>query len=287
VSSDVAAASRLAVWGDPIDHSRSPELHDAAYRLLGLDWRYDRRQVDEAGFDAALDGLDGTWRGLSLTMPLKECAYARATTLDDDARLTGAVNTLLLGGEIRGFNTDVGGLASALLAGGLGSARTARVLGGGATARSALVSLLRLGIDAVELRTRRPEQAAELAGFAERIGLQATTAELGSAAASPSVDVTVSTLPGTAELPDAVTTALARQGGPLFSAAYAPWPTALVRSWTDAPVLNGLEMLLHQAIRQIRIFLHGDPAHELRDEAAVLAAMRAAIPAPGAETTSR
>ncbi|MBS1907146.1 MAG: shikimate dehydrogenase [Actinobacteria bacterium] len=272
-----AAAARLAVWGDPIDHSRSPELHGAAYRLLGLDWEYGRRRVDEAGFDAALDGLDDSWRGLSLTMPLKERAFARADALDEDALLTGAVNTLLRGDGLRGFNTDVGGLTSALLAGGAGSARTARVLGGGATARSALVSLLRLGVDAVELRTRRSAQAAELAGFAERIGLCATTAELGSEAVPSNVDLTVSTLPGSAVLPDEVSAALAGQGGALFSAAYAPWPTALVRAWTDAPVLSGLEMLLHQAVRQIRIFLHGTPELELPDEPAVLAAMRAAL----------
>lgn len=269
--------SRLAVWGDPIDHSRSPELHGAAYRLLGLDWEYDRRRVDAAGFDAALDGLDATWRGLSLTMPLKERAHARADALDDDARLTGAVNTLLLGEEIRGFNTDVRGLTAALLAGGLASARTARVLGGGATARSALVSLLRLGVDLVELRTRRSEQAEELARFAQHIGLQATTTRLDSAAAPLPADLTVSTLPGGAALPESVMAALAQQGGALFSAAYAPWPTPLAQAWTDAPVLTGLEMLLHQAVAQIRIFLHGTPEEALTDEPAVLEVMRAAL----------
>jgi len=273
----VTSPSRLAVWGDPIDHSRSPDLHNAAYRLLGLDWEYGRRQVDEAGFDEALDSLDATWRGLSLTMPLKERAHARAHALDDDARLTGAVNTLLLGEEIHGFNTDVSGLTSALLAAGLAQVRTARVLGGGATARSALVSLLRLGVDEVELRTRRPEQAEELAGFAQRIGLKATTNELGSGSPPPSVDLTVSTLPGSAALPDDVMTVLAREGGALFSAAYAPWPTALAQAWTDAPVLTGLEMLLHQAVAQIRIFLNGAPDAALPDEPAVLGVMRAAL----------
>lgn len=271
------AAFRLAVWGDPIAHSQSPALHGAAYRHLGLEWEYGRRQVDATGFAAAVDALDSSWRGLSLTMPLKEPAFARADEFDDDARLTGAVNTLLLGEQVRGFNTDVAGLAAALAAGGLDGARTARVLGGGATARSALVSLLRLGVAEIEVRTRRPAQAAELVGFAERIGLRASAADLGSDAVPSSVDLTVSTLPGGAALPDAVMTVLAGQGGALFSAAYAPWPTALVRVWTDAPVLNGLEMLLHQAIRQIRIFLHGTEERALPDEQAVLAVMRAAM----------
>lgn len=271
-------AFRLAVWGDPIGHSRSPQLHGAAYRVLGLDWEYGRRQVDTAGFDAALHSLDDDWRGLSLTMPLKECAFVRADVLDDDARLTGAVNTLLLRGEgIRGFNTDVGGLAAALVAGGLGSARTARVLGGGATARSSMVSLLRLGVAEVEISARRLDQATELVAFGERIGLRCSATVLGAAQTPAAVDLTVSTLPGTVVLPEAAAAALAGQGGALFSAAYAPWPTALAQTWSDAPVLNGLEMLLHQAVRQIRIFLHGTPDQVLPDETAVLAAMRSAM----------
>ncbi|KTR82004.1 shikimate dehydrogenase, partial [Microbacterium testaceum] len=108
-------ATRLAVWGDPIDHSRSPSLHAAAYRELGLDWDYGRERVGEAAFPTRIEELDASWRGLSLTMPLKQVAARTAVALDDDARLTGAVNTFLLAPEgPLGFNTDVGGLARAL-----------------------------------------------------------------------------------------------------------------------------------------------------------------------------
>ncbi|MGB4136175.1 MAG: shikimate dehydrogenase [Microbacterium sp.] len=267
--------NRLAVWGDPIAHSRSPQLHAAAYALLGLDWEYGRRRVDAGGFSAAVEALDGSWRGLSLTMPLKEAARAHADSVDEDAALTGAVNTLLLGERNRGFNTDVAGLAAALADAGLGASRRARILGAGATARSTLVSLLRLGVENVEVMARRPEQIAELIVFGERIGLACTAAAIGEAARP--VDLTVSTLPGSAVLPDDVTRLLARNGGALFSAAYAPWPTALAAAWTDAPVVTGLEMLLHQAVLQIRIFLHGDAERALPDERAVLAVMRDAL----------
>ena len=68
-------ARHCAVWGSPIRHSLSPVLHRAAYAALGLhDWSYDRREVDAAAFAGAFAGLDETWRGLSLTMPLKEVA---------------------------------------------------------------------------------------------------------------------------------------------------------------------------------------------------------------------
>ncbi|MFZ8477667.1 hypothetical protein ACO1MN_15510, partial [Staphylococcus aureus] len=77
--------TRLAVWGDPIGHSRSPALHAAAYRELGLPWAYGRQRVTEAGFPAAVENLDATWRGLSLTMPLKNVAARSAVSLDDAA----------------------------------------------------------------------------------------------------------------------------------------------------------------------------------------------------------
>src|SRR5690349_19962063 len=64
-------AAHLAVLGSPIAHSRSPQLHQAAYRVLGLDWSYERREVTDDGLAVFLGGLGAGWRGLSLTMPLK------------------------------------------------------------------------------------------------------------------------------------------------------------------------------------------------------------------------
>ena len=66
-------AHRCAVLGKPIAHSLSPVLHNAAYKALGLDdWAYERHEVGESDLDGFLRGLDPTWRGLSLTMPLKK-----------------------------------------------------------------------------------------------------------------------------------------------------------------------------------------------------------------------
>ncbi|MDQ4212765.1 shikimate dehydrogenase [Microbacterium capsulatum] len=268
-------AFRLAVWGDPIDHSRSPQLHGAAYAALGLDWEYGRRRVDADGFDDAVNSLDGTWRGLSLTMPLKERARAWADTVDDDAALTGAVNTLLLGESSRGYNTDVGGLVQALRENGLGEISTARILGAGATARSALVTLARLGAGSTEIVARTPAKASALIDLAEQLGIRCVAVPFGTAVAP--VDVTVSTLPsGTVPDPHVVS-ALASNGGALFDAAYAPWPSALAAGWSDATIVSGIEMLLQQAVLQVRIFVQGDPAAPLPDEAAVVGVMRAAL----------
>lgn len=268
-------AEHLAVWGDPIEHSRSPELHHAAYAELGLPWSYERRRVDAAGFTAALNELDESWRGLSLTMPLKEEAFRAADERDRAAELTRAVNTLLLAdGQRRGFNTDVGGLVDAFRAHGVEGIATARILGAGATAASALVALAELGATAVDVRARRPERAAGLFDIGEQLGIRVTAAGLSDS--TDSVDATVATLPTGTALDEPVADGLAETGGVLLDAAYAPWPSPLAARW-EAPVISGLHMLLHQAVRQVRIFVAGAPEIPLPDDAAVVAVMRAAL----------
>ncbi|MFJ4225134.1 shikimate dehydrogenase family protein [Microbacterium sp. NPDC089695] len=267
--------TRLAVWGDPIAHSRSPQLHAAAYRVLGLDWEYGRRRVDAAGLETALASLDESWRGLSLTMPLKEGAHRVADDRDRHADLTGAVNTLLLGDRIRGFNTDVGGIVDALHEDGLGQVSHVRILGAGATAASALVAVAEMGAQRVDLRARRPERAAPLLLLAEELGIDADVTPF-DGGAEATVDLTVATLPGGSVLGEELVEPLATAGGVLFDVAYAPWPSSLATVW-PGEVISGLGMLLHQAVRQIRVFQHADPSIPLDDEAAVLTAMRAAL----------
>lgn len=266
---------RLAVWGDPIAHSKSPALHAAAYAVLGLDWEYGRRRVAASELAPALAELDESWRGLSLTMPLKEEAFRAAAARDRHAELTGAVNTLLLGEEPAGFNTDVGGVVDALADAGIVEARTVRLLGAGATAASALVAASDIGVRRAEVRARRPERARGLVALGERLGVAVEVRSFADDVAD--ADLTIAALPNGAALDPPLVRALAEHGGALFDVAYAPWPSALAAGWSDAPVVSGLGMLLHQAVRQIRVFLEGDPQQPLEDEASVISAMRAAI----------
>lgn len=273
--------TRLEVWGDPIAHSRSPQLHAAAYAVLGLPWEYGRRQVSEASFEDELARLDGTWRGLSLTMPLKSAAFAAATELDRRAELTGAANTLLLDADgPRGFNTDVGGIVRALEDVGITAVPTARIVGAGATATSALVALAELGADLVEVVARRPEAVVPLQKLGVRLGLDVAAASF-AASAHADVPLTIATLPGDARVEDAAADALANSGGLLLDVVYGHWPTGLAEAWERAggPARSGLGMLLHQAALQVRVFVSGDPDAPLEDEGAVIAAMRAAVEA--------
>lgn len=270
---------RLAVLGSPIAHSRSPALHRAAYDLLGLDWEYTAIEMDGARLAEFLDSRDDSWRGLSLTMPLKQDVLPLLDEVDELATLTGAANTVLLtDGVRRGFNTDVGGIVRALGDAGCERVGHGVLVGGGATAASALAAMAELGAASVQVLLRRTEAGASIVDLGARLGLRVDVHPIAALATLDDADLVVSTLPGGAD-PGVVASAALRRRTTLFDVAYAPWPTRLVSQWLeeDGTVVHGLEMLLHQAVLQVRIFTSGDPFQALPDEDAVLDVMRRSL----------
>ena len=156
-----APVQRAAVLGDPIEHSLSPVLHTAAYEALGLTgWHYDRRRVGAAELAGVVAELGQEWRGLSLTMPLKEAAFDVATEVSERARRARSINTLVrrADGGWAADNTDVIGIHRAL---GLGETELPRatVLGAGATARSAVVALAGTVSGSIRVAARDPRKA--------------------------------------------------------------------------------------------------------------------------------
>ncbi|MRG58559.1 shikimate dehydrogenase [Agromyces sp. CFH 90414] len=275
-------ARRLAVLGKPIEHSKSPALHAAAYGVLGLDWTYTSIEVDGAGLPELLAGLDASWRGLSLTMPLKQDVIPLVERIDRVASLTGAVNTVLFEADGRrlGFNTDVGGIVRALHEAGVDRVGRGAILGAGATAASVLAAIAELGCHEVDVFVRTPARAEPLVILGRALDVEVRVAEDGLAALARAgaADLVVSTVPGGTELPHEASVDL-RRAATLFDVAYDPWPSRLATSWLDAGgrVVPGIGMLLHQAVLQVRIFVTGDPGTPLPDEAAVVDVMRAAV----------
>ncbi|MGX5694640.1 shikimate dehydrogenase [Agromyces soli] len=273
--------TRLAVLGSPIAHSKSPALHRAAYRRLGLDWDYDAIEVAGAGLPGFIDGLDASWRGLSLTMPLKQDVLPLLDSADALVELTGAANTVVLhDGRRLGFNTDVGGIVRALGESGVTGVHAGVLIGAGATAASALVAMAELGAAHVRVLVRREGAAAPLVELGRRAGLVVDERPIASLATlgSDEAELVISTVPGGSELGAAPPPELVA-GAVLLDVAYDPWPSRLGAAWLDGGgrVVHGLGMLLHQAVLQVRAFVGGDPATPLADEASVVAAMRAAI----------
>ncbi len=239
-----------AVLGSPIAHSLSPALHRAAYAHLGLDWDYERHEVVAAELAGFVAGCGPDWRGLSLTMPLKEAALELGE-VDELARLAGASNTLIFDGGVRRlYNTDVGGLVNALTAGGVAAER-ATIVGSGATARSSLVSLARLGVAEVTVVARTPAKAAVLVPLAERLGVRVRL-QPWEELVGPT-DLLVSTV--NAGAADDRADELAGASAAVFDVIYHPWPTPLAQAAVtrDRVVLNGLDLLVHQAVLQIEL----------------------------------
>lgn len=249
-----------AVLGHPIEHSLSPVLHRAAYLELGLAWTYERCDVTAEGLPDFLEGLDSSWVGLSLTMPLKAAVLPLLDEVDDLALATGAANTVVLvDGRRLGFNTDVEGLVAALDEQDAGRG-SATVLGAGATARSAVAALARRGAPIVTAYARRPESADDLrsAAAACAVDLEVLPWEL--AADGLAADVVVSTVPRGAA--DGLAAQVPQRPGTLLDVVYDPWPTALATAWTEhgGRVASGLDLLVHQAVGQVRLMTGRTPS---------------------------
>ncbi|XAS62689.1 shikimate dehydrogenase [Micrococcaceae bacterium Sec5.8] len=276
---------RAAVLGHPISHSKSPALHRAAYDFLGVALDYAAVDVTEDALPAFLARVrndlrqGNTWRGLSVTMPLKSAVVRELDEVRGVARDLGVVNTVAFEatgaetGPVRlvGYNTDVAGIVNALRHAGAASAPTAVVLGGGGTSAAAIAALKILGAPAVDVFVRDVSRAAEARAAAAAVGLPVRVLPMaGVAVAAAGADVVISTLPPRAADPlaadlaqafanragdTAAETAQARPGV-LLDVAYDPWPSRIASAWQEAggAVVPGLEMLIYQAVEQVRHF---------------------------------
>ena len=264
--------------GSPIAHSQSPALHRAAYAVLGLDWTYDAIDVTAQNLAAFISSRDDSWRGLSLTMPLKREILPLLTWSDPVVGIVGAANTVLLSnGAVRGYNTDVYGVVQALRAAGVEKLGYVQILGGGATAASVVAAAHELGARRILVSVRTPANAERLAVLGAELGVDLNVRGLESTDRSLGTpDAVISTLPGGAD-PDIAFPADIREKSVLLDVAYEPWPSPLAAAWLEVggTVIGGIEMLLHQALAQVRIFVGGDASLVLPDEAEVFAAMRA------------
>jgi shikimate dehydrogenase len=245
---------RCAVLGRPVAHSLSPVLHRAAYDALGVSgWRYDAYDVDQTRLQPFIESLDPTWRGLSLTMPLKRAILPLLDDVRETARIAGVANTVLIdpAGRRTGENTDTPGFVNALRGSGVDRVGSAVIAGAGATAASAVLALARLGVREILLLARAPGKATGVQELASRLGVRLRVLEL-AAFGNPSADLLVSTLPA-----DVSPAALAGVAPVVFDVVYRPWPTPLVEAAAQrgALTLGGLDLLVHQAALQVEAML--------------------------------
>jgi shikimate dehydrogenase len=242
------------VLGSPIAHSRSPQLHLAAYRALGLDdWTYDRIECTADELPAVVGNFGPEWVGVSVTMPDKFAALRFADERTERADLVGAANTLVRTSTgWRADNTDVDGVTGAL---GEASGH-AIVVGSGGTAPAVVVGLVELGVQIITVVARNREKITAIVDLAAKVGVDARWCDIDGPEVADIVaaaDAVVNTIP--ADVAARYASVLATTPV-MLDAIYDPWPTPLASAVEAAGgrVISGLQMLLHQAFAQVEQF---------------------------------
>jgi len=272
-----AKTKLLALIGDPVGHSLSPAMHNAAFAADGLDFVYVALNVGADDLPAAVRGAAALGlRGFNVTMPHKRAMVPLVDELDEGAGISGAVNTVVIEGQkLRGFNTDGPGMVEACREAGIRlEGQGIVLLGAGGAAASIAAAFCDEGIGELHIVNRNPEHATTLADKLREAG--------------KSVEIEVhptGALDGAVRAPIVVnTTPLGmRDGDPLplppeyldgdtalVDAVYRPGAeTALVRQARErgANVVTGQRMLLYQGVLAQRLWTGRQPNVESMDRA--------------------
>ncbi|HUR78245.1 MAG TPA: shikimate dehydrogenase [Acidimicrobiales bacterium] len=258
----ISAATRVAgVIGDPVRHSLSPAIHNAAFSEAGLDWIFLAFEVVDGDAAVAVNGARALgFDGLSVTMPHKATVIGALDRLSPTAERLGAVNAIVREGtELVGHSTDGAGLIDALThdEGFDATGRRCVVIGAGGAARAAVLSLADAGAAEVVVVNRsahNAERAATLAGGVGRVGSQDDVRD-----ADLVVNATPIGMTGQPEIP-AVAGDLFHANQLVVDLVYTPPITATVKAARAAGAhgVSGLGMLVHQAAHAFTLWTGHD-----------------------------
>lgn len=249
---EIAKTRLFAVTGNPILHSLSPRMHNAAFEALGIDATYTRLVAENAD-DALRSAMEIEITGLNVTSPFKEEMAKLCDTLNENAKQAGAVNTILIQNgkqnfKISGFNTDVVGVKNALVNNGvkLGGAN-ALVIGAGGAAKAAVIALAGSGAN-VTVANRTAEKAEQIA---KRFGCEYSDVS-GLNEIVPKTDILVSAISTDQKL---VPQEALEDNMVVLDANYS-MESALVKGAKAAGcrIIDGREWLLHQGAATFEIF---------------------------------
>jgi len=258
---------KAAVLGSPISHSLSPLLHTLAYKELGMESNYIAIEVKNGDLSTFLSTCDESWTGLSLTMPLKEEVIPLARTVSDLARTINSANTLVRdNGHWHATTTDVPGFVHATEANGKKISGEVLIIGAGATARAAAAAADGLA-DRITVMMRASTREMDMRGCVKTSELNVVS--WGDSPSFSSAEMIISTTP-----PGATDSLLdyfpKKPQSVLFDVLYHPWPTMALSNWkaNGGEIIDGLDLLIHQAIDQIQLF--SGASFERKDMASLL-----------------
>ncbi len=254
----------FALFGNPVGHSRSPLMHNAAYARMGLDACYVPFCVQDLGTAVRAIGALGI-RGVSVTIPFKVDIMQYLDEVDEDARRIGAVNTVInKSGRLRGANTDWKGLTRTLMESSGIAGKTFVVLGAGGTARAAVFGILREGGTPLVVN-RSVEKGRRLAS--EWNCAFRPWEELGEIKAAGLINTTPVGMSPKADRSPVRPDVLANFSL-VMDVVYNPLRTKLLEDAQKAgcAVLSGVSMFVHQGAEQIRLWTGQEPPVALMGE---------------------
>jgi shikimate dehydrogenase len=239
---------RFAVVGDPVEHSRSPAIHNAAFAALAVDAEFGFMQVRVDCFDEVSHALrSGDLDGVSVTMPHKQNAFVGVDETSREATRTRAVNTIVVDNErLVGYNTDVAGVVHALETVELDRSAPILILGTGGAAAAALLAV---GHRQIFISGRDDRKSRALA---DQVNVDAEFLSWGSAVQTATViNATPLGMAGE-QLPDGIV----ERAGALVDMAYGQGRTPAVAHALalGLPTADGLTMLVGQAVEAFELF---------------------------------
>ena len=259
----------FAVIGDPIDHSLSPTIHNAAYRELGIECTYIAYKVDKGELATGIESLKKIKiAGFNVTIPHKIEMMRYLDNVDDTCKKIGAVNTVLNDdGILRGFNTDMDGFLEPIKRKEI-QIKNSKIflLGAGGASRAIIAGFQKEGADNIVIANRTKENGDELAKFSNEIGLDATSVQLDAMNELNSkfdFIVNASSL-GLKGEKNIIPSSLMDEQTTVYDIVYKPLKTDLINTAKEknCKIIYGYEMLLGQAIRSFEIWLDQKAPYE-------------------------
>jgi shikimate dehydrogenase len=250
----------VGVIGDPVEHSRSPQMHNAAFAKAGLDYVYVPFHVRPDDLADAIAGFKAiNVVGINVTLPHKQAVIRSVTSISREAELIGAVNTLtFVEGNIYGDNTDAPGVLKALEEDGNMSGspvgENVVVLGAGGAARAVVVALALRGVTSITIANRTVEKAVSLAKEMDRKtgismqGMGLTDERLPLAVRESKLLVNTATTSMDVTQPLLIAAAWLQPNTIVYDIVYTPPVTPLMQAATErgCQTLGGIGMLVHQ-----------------------------------------
>lgn len=278
----------VGVIGCPVEHSCSPQMHNAAFQYMGLDYVYVPFRVEQKDIKTAIIGLSAlNVVGINVTVPHKTTVLPLMNSVSEEAKLIGAVNTILFrsDGSLEGHNTDAEGFIESLREEGISDFTSQKVLilGAGGSARAIVVGLAKNGVKNITVANRTYEKAVALATeMSQKMKINVESIPLsdpvGMKRCLRESDMVVSTISAgmQADFKPPLQPDWLHRDMIVYDIVYTPLETNLLKMALEngLKTINGIGMLVHQGAISFELWTGRRPPVDLMREALLTALTR-------------